>query len=206
MTQIWTELIKVIPNVVTAITAIIGVTIAARGLDRWRAEAIGRRKLELAEDVLADFYEARDIINAARSPGSFSYEGGTRQKADWESEDDTRILNSYFATAERLNNKAEFFAQLHARRYRFIARFGKNAAKPYDDLHKIYAEIAVAVRMLLSTHRHRSEGTLPKGRRKWEETIWQDWADDDPIPRRIDQIVETIEATCRPVIEELAKK
>jgi hypothetical protein len=67
-------------------------------------------------------------------------------------------LNGYFAAAERLNNRSEFFAQLHARRYRFVAYFGRDAAKPYDDLHKIYADILVAVRMLLDTHRQRDMG------------------------------------------------
>ena len=86
MPPVWIELAKAIPSVVTAITAVVAVIIAARGLNRLRAETIGKRKVERAEDVLADFYQARDIINAARSPGSFGYEGATREKADWELE------------------------------------------------------------------------------------------------------------------------
>jgi hypothetical protein len=204
--QSWVEILKVIPGVVTAITAVVGVTIAARGLNKWRSESIGKRKMELAEDVLADFYQARDIINAARSPASFGGEGATREKGTWETEQDTQTLNAYFATAERLNNKADFFAQLHARRYRFIAFFGKDAAKPYDNLHKIYVEIIVAVRMLLRTHRDRAEGTLKNGRKKWQETIWQDEADEDQIPKRLDQIVDAIESTCRRAIQEAPNK
>ncbi len=89
---VWIALVKAIPSVVTAITAIVGVVIAARGLNKWRAETIGKRKAELAQEVLADFYQARDIIDVARSPGGFGHEGDTRQKDDWESADDTRIL------------------------------------------------------------------------------------------------------------------
>jgi hypothetical protein len=63
---IWIELIKAISSVVTAITAVVGVFIGVCGLNKWRAETIGKRQAELAEEVLADFYEARDIIDAAR--------------------------------------------------------------------------------------------------------------------------------------------
>lgn len=203
--SVWIEFAKAIPSIIAAIAAVIGVAIAARGLNKWRAETIGKRKAELAEDILADFYQARDIINGARSPGSFDYEGNTRKKADWENEDDTRKLNGYFATIERLNGKAEFFAALHARRYRFAAIFGVEAAKPYNELHKIYAELVVAVQMLINTHRDRGEGSLPKNRRKWEETIWARYAENDPIPSRLDRTVEAIEATCRPAIQESVK-
>jgi hypothetical protein len=39
--------------------------IGYRGLTKWREERIGKRRVELAEDVLADFYQARDM--SARS-------------------------------------------------------------------------------------------------------------------------------------------
>jgi hypothetical protein len=203
--SIWIELLKAVPSVVTAVTAVVGVAIAARGLHKWRAETIGKRKAELAEEVVADFYEARDILNAARSPGSLGHEGTTREKAAWETEQDTRILNAYFTTAERLFNKEEFFAQFYARRYRFAAHFGVEAAKPYDDLHKIYAHVVVAVRMLIGTYRQRSEGSLPENRRRWEESIGWAVTEDDKIPSRLDAIVEDIEKICRPAIQEAAK-
>ena len=69
--SVWIELAKAIPSVVTAVTAVVGVAIAARGLNKWRAEAIGKRKADLAEEVLADFYQARDIINDAAVTGEF---------------------------------------------------------------------------------------------------------------------------------------
>ncbi len=204
-TLIWIELAKAIPSVVTAITAVVGVSIAARRLDKWRTETIGKRKAELAEEVLADFYQARDIISAARSPGSFGYEGATRTKADWESDEDTRTLNAYFATVERLNNKSEFFAQLHARRYRFVAHFGLEAGASYDELHAIHAEITIAVRMLIMTYQNRDQGNLPAGRAKWEAAIGWSPLDDDKIPVRIDAIVFAVEKICRPAIQEAAK-
>ena len=203
--SVWIELARAIASVVTAVMAIVGVCVAARGLNKWRAETIGKRKAELAEEVLADFYQARDIINAARSPGGFSHEGATRQKAEWESEEDTRNLNGYFVAYERLRNKEEFFAQFYARRYRFMAHFGLEAGKPYDELHKIYAEIVVAVQMLISSHRQGDHSSLPQARETWRTSIGWGMPDQDMIPGRLDRIVEAIENICRPAIQEAAK-
>jgi hypothetical protein len=198
------EVVKVLGPVATAGAAWFAAIIACRGLNKWRAETIGKRKAELAEEVLADFYQARDIINAARSPGSFSHEGATRQKAGWESEQDTRTLNAYFATTERLRNKEEFFAQFHARRYRFMAHFGLEAGKPYDELHGIYVQIVVAVGMLIKTYQQRTQDSPPPAT-KWEATIGWVPPEDDKIPSQLNVLINDIERICRPAIQEAAK-
>jgi hypothetical protein len=99
-----------------------------------RALASWKRRTEFAEEVLADFYKARDIIEAARSPGGFADEGTTRKQQSWETEDDTRTLNAYFRTIERVSAHTDFFSQLFSRSHRFIALFGGDAGKPFDDL------------------------------------------------------------------------
>jgi hypothetical protein len=203
--SVWIELAKAIPSVVTAVTAVVGVCIAARGLNKWRAETICKRKAELAEEVLADFYQARDIIDAARLPGIFGHEGATRPKAEWESEEDTRTLNAYFVTYERLRNKDEFFAQFQARRYRFMAHFGPEAGNPYDDLHKIKIQIVAAVRMLVETYRQRTQGSLPEDRRAWEATIGWRPLEDVNIHSQLAVLINDIERICCPAIQEAAK-
>ncbi len=200
---LWVELLKALPSVVTAGTAIVAVVIAKAGLEKWRRETIGKRKAELAEEVLADFYQARDIIKAARSPFGYSHEGLSRQKGENETEEDTRILNSYFAATERLASKADFFAETWARRYRFTAVFGPEAARAYDDLFEVRNEIIVSVRSLISAHGQHLSASDRAAKARWENTIWSE-GEDDPIPGRLDRIVETIEKTCRPAVQESA--
>jgi hypothetical protein len=169
-----------------------------RGLAAWR------RRTEFAEEVLADFYKARDIIEAARSPGGFGDEGNTRQKETWETEDDTRMLNAYFRTVERLSSQADFFSHFLARQHRFTALFGRDDGKPFLDLWQIRGEVLIAVRMLISSHRQGDYGSLPQAREMWRTSIGWGMPDKDTIPGRLDRIVEAIENICRPVIQDVA--
>ncbi|HEV2161197.1 MAG TPA: hypothetical protein VGR52_03025 [Stellaceae bacterium] len=181
------------------------IALAEKKLSLDRGFEIWKRRTAFAEDVLADFYQARDVISAARSPGSFEGEGSTRKRADWEQESDSSTLDAYFATTERLVAKREFFAQLYARRYRFMAYFGAEAVKPYDDLHKIYVEVVIAVRMLIDTYRNRDQGSLPAGHSRWKKVIWDIGSEDDVIRPRLDQVVAAIEAICGPAIRDIAE-
>jgi hypothetical protein len=171
-----------------------------------RAFAAWKRKTEFAEDVLADFYEARDVIRAARSPATFSEEGKTRPKETWESESDTRTLNSYYATTERLFSKSEFFAQLFSRCYRFLALFGQEGMKPYDELYRIRHEILISVGQLITTHRFPDRGSVPQARQRWEDVVWDAQNENDPINGRLNAVVEAIESICRPVIQAVGEQ
>jgi len=196
---VWKDLLLAAPAVITALTALAGVVVAKAGLDTWRRETVGKRKIELAEAVLADFYEARDILEAARSPGGFEDEGASRRRSPDETEEDTRKLDSYFRTIERLNSKSEFFALLHSRRYRFQAIFGRSAATSFDELFRIRNEIIVAGRMLMMFERNGDIGSLPQDRKSWLSTLG--WSpDNDPIKPRLDQAVEAVEQICTPAL------
>jgi hypothetical protein len=86
-----------------------------------------------------------------------------------------------------------------------VALFGKEAAKPYDELFKIRTEILVAVRSLPMTYQDRREGSLPQDRKSWEATIGWALPEQDLISSKLDGVVKDIEAICRPSVEESAK-
>ena len=107
----WTdvgEIIKALGPAFTAAAAWFAAVIGYRGLTKWRQETIGKRKFEIAEEVLADFYEAREIITFARFRGYSREEGASRPTEIWETESDFRALNAYFVPAERLAKRASF--------------------------------------------------------------------------------------------------
>ena len=61
----WIEIVK-------QISIILGIGVAFYGIDSWRREHTGKRRIELAEDALALFYEAVDAIKHMRHPASFN--------------------------------------------------------------------------------------------------------------------------------------
>jgi hypothetical protein len=207
----YADWVVAVANVGIAGAAISAAALGRRGLNEWRAETIGKRKAELAEQVLADFYEARDIFQFARQPFTFSNEGTTRQQEAGETEPETQRLNTYFAVSERLLKKNDFFAGFLARQYRFLALFGHGGerVKPYNELFRIRAEVMQAVGGLMAAYKERLQGGPPldkKLREKWEGAIGWGEPQDDAVARRINEIVETIEKICRPAIEAVETK
>jgi hypothetical protein len=159
------------------------------------------RRAELAERVLANFHEARDIIMAARSPHLFTGEGETRPKAAGESQGRTRRLNGYYAVAERLAKRQDFFSKFAAQRYPVVAIFGSESAKGFDELFRIMNEINIAVRLLVEM-----DGPfdyLPSSERQNLEAKigWWTALDGDAISIRLDQIIGNVEKVFRPAIQ-----
>jgi hypothetical protein len=210
----WFELVRTLGSTVTAVAAVIGVVIAAHGLNKWQAETAGKLRIGLAEGVLADFYEARDIIQAARSPqaprtlldlGSgppLNLEGepSTRRRVAWETPVMTEAYDKMYVAASRLENKTEFFSKLHARRYRFVAHFGPEAAKPYEEVRRVHDEIIIASRYLVSCALGGFTGD-PKVPEQWKITVQFDPKKEDQIAKRLDAAIAQMEQTCRPIIQ-----
>ena len=70
------EWISALANLMTGLAAVVAGWAGVRGLDAWRAELVGQRKTELAEEVLAGFYRVRDILTWARFPASDDNDDG----------------------------------------------------------------------------------------------------------------------------------
>ncbi len=56
-----------IADAITAFSAAIAAISFVVGISTWRREFVGKRRIELAESVLALFYEAADAIQEIRS-------------------------------------------------------------------------------------------------------------------------------------------
>jgi hypothetical protein len=200
MDPFWFEVVKTAASTITAIAAVVGVIIATRGLDKWRAEATGKLRIELAEGVLADFYEARDIIQAARSRPSSGSEPSTRKREPYETDVMSSAYDALYFVGSRLENKSEFFSKFHSRRYRFWAHFGPEAAKPFEEVRGVYDEI-VGASLWLSRVPLGGMGDV-KYFEKLKSITQPQAGKEDEIAKRLDAAVAQIEQTCRPIIQE----
>jgi len=194
----WPDWVSALANVGVAGAAIVAVRQGIEGLTAWRREAVGRRRIELAEEVLADFYEVRDVLRWVRSPAAYGHESEGRPGRDQESEHTRHHRDTFYVPLKRLTDHAEFFAKMDARRYRVAANFGKDAAEPYDEIREIRAKISISAQALMRLDPAIDDNRTAIRREKLEEDVWEGNGADDVLASTIDEIVRKVEARFLP--------
>jgi len=166
------------------------------GVNAWRRDFVGKRQIELAEEVLSLFYRARDAISHMRSPMAYSTESEHIVPVDGESPDRTHARRSVAPLYKRYEGYSELFADIHAARYRFMARFGDDDGKPFDDLRKTLNEIFVAADMMVMTA---GDSRSDDARQRWLSYTNKVWGqgEDDQITLKVNAAVRNLEEICR---------
>lgn len=186
--------------IATGFAALVAATVAVRGYHKWQAETIGKRKIELAEEILAGFYNCREVIAWARFPGSVGGEGETRpgRSGSVETEAGQRWRDMYYWPIERLHAERDLFNGMQARKFRAMATFGRDRGKDFEDLKKRHAQIMSAAATLVRMTR--ADGSSEGETKRWEDIIG--WCDDvdangnviDPFAAQVDELVTRVEA------------
>ncbi len=203
----WGETISAVSAAVAAVSFISGVS-------AWKRESVGRRRMDLAESVLALFYEADDSIAMIRSPFSFGGEGGTRERGANETPEESNALDQAYVAFERYQKKEQLFAQLQSTRYRFMATFGPEAAEPFNDLDSAIKDVLIAARALGTRYwqdqrrrvmdRKQSADHLQK-MQKYESIFWAG-EDDDPIAPRVKDAIKKVEAIAKREVDAMRRQ
>lgn len=198
----WADLIQ-------GLAIILASGVAVYGIDTWRREFRGKRQIELAEEVLALFYEARDLIAAIRNPLGFAREGKTREPGPNERPEDKASLDRAYVLIERYNEHRALFAQIQSLRYRFMAVFGRGAVKPFDDLNAVIFELLSSARQMaalftMSERKFRSDADYQKYRDRMDKTerVFYGGSAEDPIRPKVEQLVSDIEDVCTAAINQ----
>ncbi|WP_418133095.1 hypothetical protein ABL849_13675 [Variovorax sp. 375MFSha3.1] len=194
-------------KVVALGSAIFGAWYAVYNFDSWRREHQGKRQAELAEETLALFYEASDIVNIVRSPMSWGYETDDLKRLDGEMDEKYQARKAAYVVFKRLSDHHVQLNKLYAMRYRFMAAFGAEKAKPFTDFHDVLSEIRRAGHMLSHLWARRPYQNEAQAERDdelikmYENVFWEMLPEDDKIKPKVASIVKEIETTCRGVIE-----
>ena len=178
-------------------------------INAWRRERIGKRKLDLTQEVLALFYEARDAIKYIRHPFSFAGEGSTRNSGPNESPEEKQLNDNAHVVFERYNKRQDLFSKLYSLRYQYMSQFGKDSAKPFVELNKIVNDIFISAQMLPRYWKK-------QGQRQWEDeaefqkhldemhkheaVFWEMTPDSDQITPRVEAVIAEIETQSYKII------
>lgn len=189
--------------------AVIGASITALyGINSWRREMKGKKRYELAEEVLTLFYKTKDVISSIRNPFGHRDEGKSRPAAPGESPEQKEARDQAYSLWERVLKNDETFNRLSAMRYRVIAIFGKKAMKPFDYLDKIIGEFRTAVFMMADAFERAARPSLQPTKedskelaeqiRKYRAIYYEGLEVPDPINEIVDKMIAEIEAICVP--------
>jgi hypothetical protein len=152
--------------------------------------------------VLAGFYRARDILTWARFPASDDYHDDGPGAGP---EDEELERGEIFTPVDRLTKESQVFSELQASRYRFMAYFGEEAARPFEEIRAIHSEVIDSAHNLIRTYGQEPTGSEEARRNQWEAAIGWGEGGGDTLRKRLDLAVKAIEQTCRPLIEERHK-
>lgn len=184
------------------------------GVGAWKREFIGKRKIELAEEALATFFEVRDAVSFIRNPWSSGNEGCTRKRADHETEGESRLLDRGYIVFERYESKKEIFVRFNTLKYKFMAMFGVDTESIFKRTNQTLNSIFISANML-STHYWQRQGRVSMEKDEFQKHLdemhrhegifWDLYNDEDEIRNQLASIQQELERVTRPCFEEPMK-
>ncbi|MGF1718407.1 hypothetical protein L4D08_26545 [Photobacterium chitinilyticum] len=184
------------------------------GVGAWKREFIGKRKIELAEDVLASFFEVKDAIASIRNPFSYQGEGKTRKRGEGESPDESELLDRGFIVFERYEAYKEVFVRFNTLKYKFMASFGPESEDVFSETNKIMNRIFFSARQLATNYWQR-QGKVPMedeefkkhldDMHKFEGIFWDRMDEKDVIRQELQELQAKLDDLTKPCFEEPMK-
>jgi len=203
-----------VTSLATVIATIIAAGTAVWGIRAWQREYTGKRRIDLAENVLALVYEIQDVLASVRSPLGHPEEGQTCPEMPDAIDKEKAMLNTAYIPIERFNSRKELFARLRSLRYRFMALNGKDTGQPFEELNSIRRSLAkpyYSMRLHLKELHRKIKTTDPKEYDQMLEYLWEDWNDkkdkeeysgngDDLVLKQCKAVIEKFDVMCRKAI------
>lgn len=118
------------------------------GIGAWKREFIGKRKIELAEETLAIYFEIKDAIAFIRSPFSSNTEGNTRKHSENETKAEKQLLDRGYIVFERYEKKKDIFVRFNTLKYKFMAVFGPENEEIFTTTNQVINSIFISANML----------------------------------------------------------
>lgn len=203
-----------ITTIAQAVAVILACWAIISGVGAWKREFIGKRQIELAEQLLAKFFEVKDAIAFIRNPFSRSDEGKSRERASAESSVESELLDRGYIVVERYQKREGVFTEFNTLKYRCMATFGPDTELAFVKTNKVLNSIFVSARMLAS-HYWQRQGRVPmepdefRGHldemHRHEGIFWDTGEEQDEVREQLQEIQASLEAITAPCFKEPMK-
>ena len=184
------------------------------GIDAWKREFIGKRRIELAEETLAKFFEVKDAIIMIRSPFGRIGEGSSRAPAPGETEAETEVLNRGYVVVERYQKAEKTFSDFQVLKYKFMAAFGHKTEEIFNETYKAVSSIFSAANTLARSYWHPSRRFVANNPEQFERRIreqdtfegilWDSNEESDAIRQKLATAQRKLEEATKHCFEEQA--
>jgi hypothetical protein len=161
-----------------------------------------KRRIELAEMVLSDFYQCIDVFREIRGPARMEGEAAERIKEPNETQAETDRLDAYFVPLARMRKNTEFLSNMWSRRHRSRAVLGAAIDEAFERVRDASIRIQASASTLRDIVRGGRKATENNKQLilQCEADIWETKAD-DPIQPLLQRAIEVAETVCRPILE-----
>ena len=177
--------------------------LAERRFELDRKLSLAKRRAEVAEKVLSDFYTIRHGFQVIRSPMIWAGEMVPEEGVEADV-----VNNDGYGVMRRIRHYQPQFAELEASRFTFAALFGGDAAAPFTSIVQTHNKVFHAAEALLRYRNQIDRQNLQEHLTRMRQVAFTGGAlgsDDEPWPdlvsEGIDEAVAQIEAFCRPALE-----
>jgi hypothetical protein len=200
-----------IATIVQSIAVISACWAIISGVGAWKREFIGKRQIELAEQVLAKFFEVKDAIAFIRSPHARFDEGKSRKRSDGETREASELLDRAYIVVERYEKRQNIFTEFNILKYKCIASFGSAVENIFVDTNKALNSISISAHMLGSYYWQQQGYMLAEEERiqkfidemhHHESIFWEMGSEADVIRKQLEDIQARLEAITAPCFRE----
>ena len=165
------DIISAISNFLIGIGTITVAIVAWRGLNTWKEEFRHKRKSELAEEVIFQFYEVLESIKYIRAITHTSDElDAVKEQNIPELEDEKKFrkLAYLFAFLNRHNKRLDSFIKFHSLQKRAKIHFGNDIEQHFNVFHEIKRELIIATQLTIWRLNHDYEFYDPRSEEQIE--------------------------------------
>jgi hypothetical protein len=153
-----------------------------------------KRKFEISERIISEFYFIRDQIKIIRRPLAITNPNGEEKRFDA----DIELIEHCKRIIKRLGDTSEKFALIMASKNIAVAVFGQEIERFYKEISLIRGDIFISAQSLLSIYQ--SDDNIPEIYKKdsihLRVAIGLRYLKDDPIEDRLNRIIEGVELIC----------